>query len=79
MFAIVYWEDCTFTVISLTGIVSPRKDFSEYNVGEKIRAKYKGKEYGAIIYEFGGLFWFSYACLTVDVNYRAYVPSSNMF
>ncbi|KAH3895871.1 hypothetical protein DPMN_020038 [Dreissena polymorpha] len=53
MFAIVFWEDSTFSVIALRGIVSPRKEEHEYYVGDLVQAKFQGKLYSATIYEIG--------------------------
>lgn len=54
MFAILFWEDSTFTVISLKTIVSPRKEIDDYVVGEAVKATYRGKLYSAHIYEISG-------------------------
>ncbi|KAH3894858.1 hypothetical protein DPMN_019017 [Dreissena polymorpha] len=54
MYAILYWEDSTFTVISLGTIISPRKEINEYVLGETVKAKFGGKVYSAQIYEISG-------------------------
>ena len=36
--AAVAWEDDTFGIIGLSNIVSPRKEFSEYPVGQTVEA-----------------------------------------
>lgn len=54
MYAILFWEDSTFTVISLKTIVSPRKEIGDYVVGEAVKATFRGKLYSAHIYEISG-------------------------
>ncbi|XP_052260414.1 uncharacterized protein LOC127864621 [Dreissena polymorpha] len=53
MYAILYWEDSTFSVVALSGILSPRKEVNEYAIGDVVQAKFQGKVYSAKIYEIG--------------------------
>lgn len=56
---IILGEDNKFTkegkysVMSMTSITAPRKEFSQYSVGEEVMAKFGGKKYRAEIMAIG--------------------------
>ena len=54
MFAILFWEDSTFSVVALSAILAPRKELNQYAVGDDVEANFQGKRYKAKIYEIGG-------------------------
>jgi len=54
MFAILFWEDSTFSVVGLKALLSPRKEIEDYAIGDSVTAKFLGKTYTATIYEIGG-------------------------
>ena len=57
MSCVVEWtQEGLFSVISYTAIVNPRKEFSEYFIGEIVQAKFMGKEYPARIIKKSGKF-----------------------
>ena len=59
MYALIEWKgENLVNVYSLSRIISPRKEFADYNVGETVRAKFGAKTYEAIILEISGRPWF---------------------
>lgn len=59
MFALIQWIiDGLHSVIRLRAILKPRKEETDYSVGERIRTMWQGTELEAII---------------VDCSYRRYV------
>lgn len=54
LFALIEWEDRYLSIISLDSICQPRKETTEYEEGEYIKAKFRGSIYSAVIAEISG-------------------------
>ena len=55
MYALVEWVlEGMFSIISLSAIVSPRKEYELYSCGEDVTAKFQGKTYPARINKISG-------------------------
>ncbi|KAJ8317477.1 hypothetical protein KUTeg_005381 [Tegillarca granosa] len=52
-YSLIQSEDLACSVIDISTIIKPRKDLESYRKGEYIVARFKGREYSAVISEIG--------------------------